>query len=212
MRAPARSWLRCRNWMDRKRKRTWHRAREVLRGTLAQVLGRASHAAIGYTEHPHAPGQHGPAALPNRPDKQTSRTRAAPWRCVGSCAWTKRGPIGRSPWSLAIWRSWSIQAGLRESPPQNATRERFEEALEAYDLPSRLRRLQLGGRRSVLNCSWAALRLPPLRLALFSLSYGQLLNRILKMSFQRERPTAPQVRRLFKTIIPKSSDAAQRPQ
>ena len=53
---------------------------------------------------------------------------------------------------------------------------------------------------------------PPLRLALFSLSYGQLLNRILKMSFQRERPTAPQVRRLFKTIIPKSSDAAQRPQ
>ena len=47
-----------------------------------------------------------------------------------------------------------------ESPaPQNATRERFEEALEAYDLPSRLRSLQLGGRRCVLNCSWAALRL-----------------------------------------------------
>lgn len=29
-------------------------------------------------------------------------------------------------------------------------------------------------------------------LARFALSYGQLLNRVLKMSFQRERPTPPE--------------------
>eukprot|EP00435_Cladocopium_sp_Y103_P017406 s1230_g4.t1 len=47
----------------------------------------------------------------------------------------------------------------------------------------------------------------PLRVVLFALSYGQLLNRVLKMSFQRERPTPPEVKRLFKTIIPKDSHA-----
>eukprot|EP00434_Breviolum_minutum_P015830 symbB.v1.2.013946.t1/scaffold1003.1/size206925/6 len=47
----------------------------------------------------------------------------------------------------------------------------------------------------------------PLRIALFALSYGQLLNRVLKMSFQRDRPKPPEVKRLFKAIIPKDSDA-----
>ncbi|CAK8998384.1 unnamed protein product [Durusdinium trenchii] len=47
----------------------------------------------------------------------------------------------------------------------------------------------------------------PLRMALFALCYGQLLNRVLKMSIQRSRPDTPEVKRLFKTIIPKDSHA-----
>eukprot|EP00931_Biecheleriopsis_adriatica_P114763 TRINITY_DN90676_c0_g1_i1.p1 TRINITY_DN90676_c0_g1~~TRINITY_DN90676_c0_g1_i1.p1 ORF type:complete len:232 (+),score=38.02 TRINITY_DN90676_c0_g1_i1:44-739(+) len=50
----------------------------------------------------------------------------------------------------------------------------------------------------------AALRygFQPLRLILFALVYGQFANRILKMSFQRERPTPPdKVSRRFRTII-----------
>ncbi|CAJ1350886.1 unnamed protein product [Effrenium voratum] len=47
----------------------------------------------------------------------------------------------------------------------------------------------------------------PLRQVLFALSYGQVLNRALKMSFQRQRPVPPEVRRLFRTIIPKENSA-----
>mmetsp|Transcript_27835 Transcript_27835/g.62673 ORF Transcript_27835/g.62673 Transcript_27835/m.62673 type:complete len:239 (+) Transcript_27835:44-760(+) len=47
----------------------------------------------------------------------------------------------------------------------------------------------------------------PLWLCLFALCYGQLLNRVLKLSFQRERPVPPNnVKRLFRTIILKAAD------
>jgi hypothetical protein len=39
--------------------------------------------------------------------------------------------------------------------------------------------------------------------ARFALSYGQLLNRVLKMSFQRERPTPPEA------DLKKSQDASR---
>eukprot|EP00439_Symbiodinium_sp_Y106_P033556 s1344_g4.t1 len=42
----------------------------------------------------------------------------------------------------------------------------------------------------------------PLRMVLFALCYGQVLNRILKLVFQRERPVPPDnVKRMFRTII-----------
>ncbi|CAE7500675.1 Znhit2 [Symbiodinium natans] len=42
----------------------------------------------------------------------------------------------------------------------------------------------------------------PLRMVLFALCYGQLLNRILKLVFQRQRPIPPEdVKRIFRTII-----------